>query len=72
MYIAATSLEGMERIDSLLEALGESAQKVAALHTMTIIEETVDGEADAKVLTPPVWQIAGLYRKDFDKELHSF
>ena len=50
MYIAATPLEGMERVDSLLEALGRSAQKLAALHTMTIIEENVDGEADAKVL----------------------
>ena len=49
MYIAATTLEGMERVDSLLEALGRSAQKLAALHTMTIIEENVDGEADAKV-----------------------
>ena len=53
MYIAATPLEGMERVDSLLEALGRSAQKLAALHTMTIIEDNVDEEADAKVSKPP-------------------
>lgn len=55
MYIAATPLEGMERIDSMLGALGRSAQKLAALHTMTIIEENIDGEADAKVLKPPIY-----------------
>ncbi|CAK0784889.1 hypothetical protein CVIRNUC_008094 [Coccomyxa viridis] len=51
VYIAATPLEGMERIDSMLGALGRSAQKLAALHTMTIIEENIDGEADAKTYT---------------------
>ena len=54
MYIAATPLDGMERVDSLLEALGRSAQKLAALHTMTIIEEGVDGKADVKVSKPPI------------------
>ena len=63
VYIAATHLEGMEGVDSLLKALGRSAQNLAALHTMTIIEETVHGEADAKVWKPPMWHTEALYRR---------
>ena len=69
MYIAATPLEGMERVDSLLQALGRSAQKLAALHTMTIIEEIVDGEADDKVPMLPTWQTAALHGKSFNKQV---
>ena len=55
----------MERVDSLLEALGRSAQNLAALHTMTIIEENVYGEADAKVEKPLMWHTTAMYRKFF-------
>ena len=49
VYIAATHLEGMERVESLLEALGRGFQDVVALHTMTIIEQAVEGDASLKV-----------------------
>ena len=49
IYIAATYLEGMDRVESMLEILGPSVQDVIALHTMTIIEETLEGDTSIKV-----------------------
>jgi len=48
VYIAATHLEGMDRVGSLLQALGRNAEDVIALHTMTIIEEAAEDEPGAK------------------------
>lgn len=49
VYVAATHLEGMEKAETLLRALGRNVQDVIALHTMTIIEDDVEGSADLKV-----------------------
>jgi len=48
VYIAATHLEGMDRVESLLQALGRNAEDVISLHTMTIIEEAAEDETGAK------------------------
>lgn len=48
VYIAATHLEGMGRVESLLQALGRNAEDVIALHTMTIIEEAAEDETGAE------------------------
>ena len=53
VYIAATHLEGMDRVESLLKGLGEGVQDVVALHTMTIIEEAVEGDNSLKVCDGP-------------------
>lgn len=49
VYIAATHLEGMERVESFLKIVGRGVQDVIALHTMTIIEEAVEGETSLNV-----------------------
>ena len=53
VYIAATHLEGMERVEALLKAVGPGVQNVIALHTMTIIEEAVEGDTSLKVCDRP-------------------
>lgn len=55
VYIAATHLEGMEGAESLLRVFGSNVQNVVALHTMTIIEEAVEGPDDAKVYIVPLY-----------------
>ncbi len=49
VYIAATHLEGMERVEALLKGLGRGVQDVVALHTMTIIEEALEEDPSLKV-----------------------
>ena len=39
----------MDRVDSLLRAMGPGVQDVIALHTMTIIEEAMEGDMSTKV-----------------------
>ena len=49
VYIAATHLEGMERVEALLKGLGRGVQDVVALHTMTIVEEALEEDPSLKV-----------------------
>ena len=49
VYIAATHLEGLERVDSFLKMIGRGVQDVIALHTMTIVEEAVEEDTSLKV-----------------------
>ena len=39
MYLAVTHLEGLGRVEDMLQALGRSMPDVLALHTMTVVEE---------------------------------